>query len=89
MASARPLHYANARDAAFIAFVEDGNWEHIDNLLEQFDFHKVSHTDTHAAGIYKAVQECIRIPAGVKAKAMHKCTSLGFEPFMELENNNE
>lgn len=89
MTSFKPLDYANARDAAFIAFVEDDNWEHIDNLLEQFDCPKIPHTDTGAAGVYKAIQECTRIPAEVKAKAMHKCTSLGFVPFMELGGNND
>ena len=89
MASFKPLDYANARDAAFIAFVEDDNWEHIDNLLKQFDCPKIPHTDTGAAGVYKAIQECTRIPAEVKAKAMHKCTSLGFVPFMALGGNND
>ena len=74
--------YAKDRDAAFIAFVEDGDFSHIDALMDKYGLARTPHTETAAAGVYKAVQECTRIPQEVKTKAFCKCVELGFMPFI-------
>ena len=74
--------YAEDRDAAFTAFVADGDFSHLDRLSEKWGTRPVPHDDVGAAAVYKAVQECTRIPDGVKADAMRKCVELGFSPWM-------
>lgn len=75
-------YYALDRDRAFIAFVEDGNFEHIDRLMDKYHLQRIPHTDTGAASVYKAVQECDRIGSGVKARAFCKAVELGYSPFI-------
>lgn len=74
--------YAEDRDAALVAFVNDGDFAHLDRLTEKWGTAPVPHTDVGAAAVYKAVQECTRIPESVKRQAMEKCVELGFSPWM-------
>lgn len=74
--------YAEDRDAAFSAFVKDGDFSHLDRLSEKWGMRLLPHTDAGAASVYKAVQECTRIPESVKRQAMEKCVELGFSPWM-------
>lgn len=75
-----PRLYAADRDEAFVAFVGDGDFAHIDALTSKWGLQSIPHSDVGAASIYKAVQECTRIPADVKAAAAGKCAALGFSP---------
>ena len=76
--------YAKDRDSGFAAFIEDGDFAHIDALTEKYGLAPIPHTDTGAAGIYKAAQECVHLSDKTKAKAFAKCTELGFWPWMEV-----
>ena len=62
--------YAADRDAAYIAFVEDGDFAHLDQLTEMWGGLPIPHTDEWAKVIYLAAQECPAIPHEVKAKAL-------------------
>lgn len=68
--------YAADRDAAFCAFVEDGDWSHIDALMDRHGIPRVPHKPTAEAGIYLAIQECLHIPAEVKEEAYAKYRDL-------------
>lgn len=74
--------YAEERDVAFVAFVEDGDFTHIDALMDKWGLQRTPHTDKGAAAVYKAVQECVNISYEVKAEARRKCLEMGFTPFM-------
>lgn len=74
--------YSIDRDNAFSAFVADGDFAHIDALCDKWGIYRLPHTDTGAAAVYKAVQECTNIPADVKAEAFAQCAMLGFTPFI-------
>ena len=82
---AKPRQYAKDRDAAFMAFVQDGDYKHIDAMTQKYNIMAIPHTDTGAAGVYKAVQHCVGIPTSVKNKAVERCIALGFVPWIGAE----
>ena len=78
------LHdFAIDRDNAFVAFVDDGDFTHIDHLCDKWALNHIPHTDTGAAAIYKAIQECTGISDHVKAIAFSKCVEIGFWPWIK------
>lgn len=79
------IDYAIDRDNAFVAFVDDGDFCHIDALCDKWGLVRLPHTDTGAAAVYKAAQECTGISADVKATAFAKCVKLGFMPWMGVK----
>lgn len=74
--------YASERDAAFAAFVDDGNFSHIDSLIDKWGGKRIPHDDVGRAAVYKAVQECVGISEEVKTRAFLKCIDLGFLPWI-------
>ena len=75
------VDYARERDDAFRAFVEDGDFTHIDKLTAKWSMRPIPHDDVGRAAVFKAVQECVNIEPETKAKAFALCAELGFFPF--------
>lgn len=71
---------AKERNEAFIDFVETGNLEKVEIYCKKYEIAMPEDVRIMAAGIYKATQECISIPEGVKKLAREKCMDLGFSP---------
>lgn len=80
--------YAIDRDNAFVAFVGDGDFSHIDALCDKWGLVRLPHTDTGAAAVYKAVQECTGISDNVKATAFAKCVEIGFMPWLDFKGGD-
>ena len=84
--------YADERDEAFIDFVKTGSLEKVRAFLEKYEIEVPATDRVQAAGIYKAVQYCTRIPEEVKHEAAVKCLKLGLSPFImpaEMEGADE
>lgn len=76
--------YSIDRDNAFVAFVDDGDFRHIDALCDKWGLVRLPHTDVGAAAVYKAVQECTRISDHVKAAAFAKCVAIVFMQWLDM-----
>ncbi len=72
------MDFATARDKAFTAFVNDGDFSHIDAFTECFGLRPLPHNDVGAAAVYKAVGQCVNIDQETKNKARMQCELLGF-----------
>lgn len=87
------LKFAEERDAAFIDFVKTGNSEKVMAYCRKYGVPVPRDYKVFAAGIYKAVQECVSIPEDIKTLAMWRCISMGFNPLMRPydmpEKNND
>lgn len=79
----KAARYARDRDAAFVAFVEDGDFAHIDRLMARYGLPPFPHTREGRAAVLKAVQGCASIPRDTKAKAARECLRLGFSPYVK------
>lgn len=75
--------FAKERNAAFIDFVRTGNMNKVRKYCRTYGVQMPKDKNVFAAGIYKAVQECIDIPEEIKSLAMQRCLEIGFNPFMK------
>ena len=75
--------FVKDRDEAFIDFVKTGNAKKVREYCKKYGVVMPRDRNVFAAGIYKAVQECVDIPEDVKVLAMQKCMEIGFNPFMK------
>lgn len=75
--------FVKDRDEAFIDFVKTGNAKKVRKYCKKYDIDMPKDRKVFAAGIYKAVQECVDIPEEVKTLAMQKCVDIGFNPFIK------
>lgn len=74
--------FVKERDEAFIDFVRTDSTKKITKYCKKHGVKIPKDRNVFAAGIYKAVQECMDIPDDVKVLAMQKCMKIGFNPFM-------
>ncbi len=71
------------RDKVFISAVTEDDWEAVIEYAKKYGIPIPKDKKIMMAGIYKAVQDCTKIPDEVKAVAMTKCLELGFHPFIK------
>lgn len=76
------MNFAKERNAAFIDFVQTGNTTKVQKYCKKYGVPIPKDKKVFAAGIYKAVQECIGIPEEIKSLAMQRCLKIGFNPLM-------
>lgn len=76
--------FVEARNRAFIQFVENDDKEAIMDYCKTYDVPLPDNPDVLAAGVYKAVQEVTDIPDDVKQLAAQKCRALGFKDRMSF-----
>ena len=77
------MDFAKERDRAFIKAVVDDDWSGVLKYAKKYGVPVPKDEKVMKAGIYKAVQECTKIPDDVKGTAMRKCLELGFTPFIK------
>ncbi len=77
------MNFAKERDRAFIKAVVDDDWSGVRKYSKKYGVPVPKDENVMKAGIYKAVQECTKIPDDVKVIAMRKCLELGFTPFIK------
>lgn len=77
--------FAKERDEAFTDFVLTGSTKKVRAYCKKYGVQMPKDEKVFAAGIYKAVQECTKIPQDVKNKAFMKCLELGFSPLIKWE----
>jgi hypothetical protein len=75
--------FVKDRDEAFIDFVKTGDTKKVREYCKKYGVVMPRDRKVFAAGIYKAVQECVYIPEDVKTLAMQKCVAIGFNPFIK------
>lgn len=74
--------WARERDRVFTDFVLTDDLTGVMTFCRENGVQMPDETNTLKAGVYKAVQECRKIPESVKALARQKCVALGFRPTM-------
>ena len=76
--------FTKSRDAAFTAFAMNDDWDAVLKHFKKFgmDIPPKDKEKIAKAGVLKAIQECTKIPAEVKAEAAKKCILMGFRPTM-------
>lgn len=74
--------FSEERDMVFIDAVVNDNWSGVEKHAKKYDIPVPKDEKIMKAGIYKAVQYCIKIPEEVKILAMQKCIKIGFYPFI-------
>lgn len=79
--------FVKERDKAFIDFVRTGNIKKVKAYSKKYGVPMPEDKKILAAGIYKAVQYCMRILDNVKNLAFQKCIEIGFVPFIDFDRD--
>lgn len=80
MTDAEIKRFIRDRDKTFTAAVINDDWDAVKRYSLRWGIKIPSNENVMKAGIYKAVQECTKIPKEVKDIAREKCVALGFKP---------
>lgn len=80
MAEFNAARFVEDRDRAFTAAVVEDDWNSVRAFLRKYGMVEPRNERVLKGGVYKAVQECIKIPAKVKKLAAKKCIELNMAP---------
>lgn len=78
----RARRFARDRDRAFTRAVMQDDWDGVRRFCRRWSLPIPKERVILEAGVYKAVQECTRIPQNVKDCARARCMALGFKPYV-------
>lgn len=79
--------FVRDRDKAFTAAVMNDDWQAFKMYCKKYGLQIPSDKKVMKGGVYKAVQQCTRIPQEVKDEAFRKCLELGMSPYIKWEED--
>ena len=81
--------FVRDRDKAFTAAVMNDDWQAFKMYCKKYEIPIPKSKKAMKGGVYKAVQQCTRIPQEVKDVAFMKCLELGMSPYIKWEVDDD
>lgn len=83
------IEFVKDRHNAFARAVMDNDWNGVIKYMKKYKMPVPKDRLVLKIAIYKAVQECTDMPEDVKKTAYDKCVKLGYNPFVNWDEEYE